>query len=212
MNIIRLCSTVMLAVCLLFPALSLAGSLSDKDHALLIRIDERLNQVDKRFEQIDKRFDQVDKRFEQVDKRFDQVDKRFEQVDKRFDEFRIDMNKRFEQVNKRFEELRMDMNKRFEMMDKRFAELRTDMNKRFEEMLQIMLGIVAAFAAIVAVTISFAIWDRRTMVRPFEDKVKSMEDEIASDRRKLHGILEVLRKYARKDERLAELLRSLSLL
>ena len=129
------------------------------------------------------------------------MDKRFEQVDKRIDELRMDMNRRFEQVDKRMTELRMDMNKRFE-----------DMNKRFDSMLKIMLGIVAAFSSIVAVAIGFAIWDRRTMVRPFEVKIKTIEDEMLVDRRKLDGILEALKKYARNDKRLADLLKSLSLL
>ena len=145
MKILRLFAIIFLVINLTVASVAAAG-FTDKDRALLIRLDERLNQVDKRFEQVDKRFEELrndmNKRFEQVDKRFEQVDKRFEQVDKRFEQ----VNKHFEQVDKRFEE----------------------MNRHFEQMLDIMLGVVAAFASIVAVTIGFAIWDRRTMVRPFE--------------------------------------------
>ncbi len=90
-----------------------------------------------------------------------QVDKRFEQVDRRLEELRQDMNKRFEQVDKRFElvdkrieELRKDTNKRFE-------ELRQDMNARFDQMNTYILITVTAFASLVAVTIGFALWDKR---------------------------------------------------
>ncbi len=135
---------------------SAGDSFTQKDRELLVRLDERLNQIDKRFEQIDKRFEQVDKRFEQVDKRISELredmNKRFELVDKRF-----------QQVDRRFEELRQDMNSRFAQVD-----------KRFEAMQNLMMAIIGAFAAIVAVTIGFAIWDRRTMIRPFEFQMKEI--------------------------------------
>jgi len=123
----------------------------------------------------------------------------------RLDERLNQIDRRFEQQNKRIEDLRGDMNKRIE-------DLREDMNKRFDFMLNTMIGIVSAFAAIVAVTIGFAIWDRRTMVRPFEDKVKKIESDIANDHEKLHNLITALKKLAKTDSRLAEVLRAFSLL
>ena len=136
------------------------------------------------------------------------LDERLNQMDKRIQELREDMNKRFEQVDKRFEELRQDMNNRFEQVDKRFEQV----NKRFETIQQLMMAIVGAFAAIVAATIAFALWDRRTMVRPFEDKVKKIEDDIAGDKKKTERLISVLREYAKKNEDVAKILRSFSLL
>ena len=46
-----------------------------------------------------------------------------------------------------------------------FQQLRQDINARFAELHQLMLGMLGAFAALVAATIGFALWDRRTMVR-----------------------------------------------
>ena len=125
-----------------------------------------------------------------IDERLNQVDKRFEQIDKRFDELRQDMNKRFEQVDTRFEQV----------------------DKRFESLQNMMMAIVGAFAAIVAVAIGFAIWDRRTMVRPFEDKVKKIEIDIVSDRKRLELLFEVLRNYAEKHPDLADILKQFSIL
>ena len=176
MKIPGICLIITLLAGCLFPVSSFAAGFTEKDRALLIRLDERLNQVDKRFEQ----------------------------MDKRFNELRCDMNKRFEQVDKRFEQV----DKRFEQNDKRFE----DMNKRFDSMLKIMLGIVAAFASVVAVAIGFAIWDRRTMIRPFEDRTREIEEKISIDHKKLHDMIEILKKYASQDKKLAELLRSLYLL
>ena len=83
-------------------------------------------------------------------------------------EQRLDaMEKRFEQVDKRFEQV-----------DKRFEELRADMNARFEQQHNTIMILIGVFATITAVTIGFALWDRRTMIRPFETKVKEIEANI----------------------------------
>ena len=153
--------------------------------------EERFKQIDKRFEQIDKRFEQIDKRFEQIDKRFEQIDKRFEQVDRRITELREDMNKRFEQVDKRFEQV-----------DRRFAQI----DKRFEEIITFMWMLVVVFIGVTGVTISFALWDRRTMIRPFEDKVKELEKE------KIDKVIASLRKLAETDKKVAEVLGQFGLL
>ena len=74
------------------------------------------------------------------------TNQRFEQVDQRFAEQRED-------INQRFAEQREDINQRFEQVDKRFAEMMS--------FLQIITGI---FTVIMAATIGFAFWDRRTAI------------------------------------------------
>ena len=54
------------------------------------------------------------------------------------------------------------MDQRFEQMDQRFEGI----EQRLDRMVGLFLGTVGAFAAIVASTIGFAIWDRRTTLRP----------------------------------------------
>jgi len=167
MKKIRCSINIVLVLLFSFPVVFItnpvsAGSFTEKDRELLIRLDERLEQIDKRFEQIDNRF----------------------------------------------EELRHDMDKRFEQVDKRFEQV----DKRFETLTNLMICIVAAFAAIVAATMGFAIWDRRTMIRPFEDKVRKMDEDILKDRKRLDDFLDALRSYARTNKKLAEILRDFSLL
>ncbi len=93
-------------------------------------------------------------------------------------------------------------------MDKRFEAI----DKRFDQMINLFLGIVGAFTAIVAVSIGFAIWDRRTMIRPFETKVKSIEEELAGNKRALQSLLEALRELSKEDEKLLQILKKFSLL
>jgi len=87
-----------------------------------------------------------------------------------------------------------EMDERFEAMDKRFDQLNN-----------LIIGIIGAFSAIVAVTIGFAIWDRRSMIRPFEDKVEEL-------RKTDQKFLEILKTLAREDKKLAEVLKSFGIL
>ncbi len=89
------------------------------------------------------------------------------------------------------------------------AQLRQDMNAQFDRLSQLMLGILGAFTVLVAVTIGFALWDRRTIVRPFESKVQA---ELARDRESLHSLLEAFRSLGKSDERVADVLRQFRLL
>ena len=106
---------------------------------------------------------------EALSQRFEQVDKRFEQVDKRFEELRADMNARFEQVN-----------------------------ARFGQMISLFIGIIAAFAGIVGCTIAFAIWDRRTALKPVSEETGK--------------VVRVLREYAQEEPRLAGILERMGML
>jgi len=86
-------------------------------------------------------------------------------------------------------------------MDKRFEAI----DRRFDQLNNLIIGIIGAFSAIVAVTIGFAIWDRRSMIRPFEDKVEEL-------RKTDQKFLEILKALAREDKKLAEVLKSFGIL
>ena len=101
-----------------------------------------------------------------------------------------EMDKRFEAIDKRFEAI----DRRFEAIDRRFDQLNN-----------LIIGIIGTFSAIVAVTIGFAIWDRRSMIRPFEDKVEEL-------RKTDQKFLEILKTLAREDKKLAEVLKSFGIL
>jgi len=98
-------------------------------------------------------------------------------------------------------QLREDMNKQFDRAD-----------AQFDRIVNIMLGILGAFAAMCGGTIWFALWDRRTMIRPFEDKVKKIEDDISENRNKLHTLLEAFKTLSKTDEKVANILKKFNLL
>ncbi len=95
-------------------------------------------------------------------------------------------------------EFKDSVDKRFEQMDKRFEEFRNYMDKRFEQLITFLWILSAIFVGIVAVTIAFALWDRRTIIKPFEEK--------------LTRFISVLKELAKTDEKLAEALRKFGFL
>ena len=105
-------------------------------------------------------------------------------------------------------QLREDMNKQFDRVDAQFDRI----DKQFDRLVNIMLGIFGAFAAMCGGTIWFALWDRRTMIRPFEDKVKKTEDDISENRNKLHTLLEAFKTLSKTDEKVATILKKFNLL
>jgi hypothetical protein len=107
-----------------------------------------------------------------------------------------EMDKRFDAVDKRFD-----------AVDKRFEEV----DKRFNLLLNIFMAMLAAFTGITASTIGFAIWDRRTMIRPFEDKVKKIEDNIAANSDKIKMLIETLRGLGKTDDNVAEVFKKFNL-
>ena len=101
---------------------------------------------------------------------------------------------RLTRIEKVYKDLQWEIDKRFEQVDKRFD----DINKQFDRLIDIFISIIVAFAAGAAVNIGFAIWDRKTTLKPAMNRVEKLES--------------VLRKYAEKEPRLAEERRNLGLL
>ena len=124
-----------------------------------------------------------------------------ESTDKRFMEFREYVDKRFEQVDKRFEQL-----------DNRFVEFREYVDKRFEQVINFLWMLIAIFVALTSVTIGFAIWDRRTMIRPFEEKMKKVDKELDIEKEKVESLILSLRELARKDSNVSAILKQFNLL
>jgi len=136
--------------------------------------------------ELDNRFTAMDKRFEATDKRVESIDKRFESIDKRF-----------------------------ESIDKRFETIEISINTQFDRLHQLILGVLGAFVALFSGTIGFALWDRRTMIRPFEvfeTKVKGMERDLSDNKKGVTDLLDALRALSRRDEKVAEVLRQFHLL
>lgn len=112
-------------------------------------------------------------------------------------EFKDSVDKRFEQIDKRFEQV----DKRFEQVD-----------KRFEQIINFMWMLVAIFVGITGATIGFAIWDRRSMTRPFEITVREIKGELELEKHKVESLILSLRELSKKDEDVSAILKRFNLL
>jgi hypothetical protein len=112
-------------------------------------------------------------------------------------EFKDSVDKRFEQMDKRFEEFRDYVDKRFEQID-----------KRFEQMISFLWILSGIFVGILAVTIGFAFWDRRTIIR----RAKSEAVEEIERSGKLKDLLNAFRELGKKNPEVAEILEKFGLL
>ena len=84
---------------------------------------------------------------------------------------------------------------------------------RFDWKYRLIWWILGALVALaIGAAIGFALWDRRTMLRLLEDRIKAVEDKQARDHERLDSLLEVFRSLGRGDERVAEMLRQSRLL
>ncbi len=110
---------------------------------------------------------------------------------------------------------RADMDARFTSIDARFTSIDarfTSMDAQFDRLWNMMLGILAAFTALTGCTISLIIWDRRTAIRPFETKVRSIEEAFSDNRLQVLALVEAMRRLGQRDERVAEVLKEFHLL
>ncbi|MCU0287570.1 MAG: hypothetical protein MUF15_14400 [Acidobacteria bacterium] len=105
-----------------------------------------------------------------------------------------------------------EMDKRIDQVDKRISELREDMNNRFSQMMNFIWILAALFGGMLAVTISFALWDRRTMIRPFETKVDEINGRINKNEEKIKNLLIAIREYAAKDKKFAAFIERFNIL
>ncbi len=113
-------------------------------------------------------------------------------------EFKDNVDKRFEQMDKRLAEFQNSA-------DKRLAEFQSSVDKRFEQMMTFMWILASVFGGLVAATIGFAVWDRRTALTPALRRSRELEE-------REERVERALRELAQTDPRVAEALKHTGLL
>jgi len=110
------------------------------------------------------------------------------------------INERINYLNERIDNL----NSRIDNLQKQIDDLREDMKWQF--------GVL--FTLIVAL-FGFIIWDRRTFMKPLEEKVISLNEETKNIKEKVQlneRLLQALRELSLTDEKLREILKQFNLL
>ncbi|MBF0620330.1 MAG: hypothetical protein HQL54_00240 [Magnetococcales bacterium] len=109
--------------------------------------------------------------------------------------------------------------KRFDHSDKRMDDLRMDMNTKFTDLRETMLVMFGALVSLIIALFGYIAWDRRSMVKPLGKRLDIMEQNLERDFEVSNAegsmprrLLKALRELANSDEKLANVLRSFSLL
>ena len=108
------------------------------------------------------------------------------------------------ELSVRVDELEKRMNERFEQVDKRFEQV----NNRFNDMFNFFYILTGIFTAIMAASIGFSFWDRRTVIQQARKEAIEFIEQEGLTRR----MLEALRAAAQENEALAKAMRSSRLL
>jgi predicted PurR-regulated permease PerM len=127
----------------------------------------------------------------------------------------VQLNQRIDSMEKRITERFEASDKQFESIDKRFESI----DKRFENLTNIVFTLFGAMISLIIAIFAYIAWDRRTMMHPIQARLQALEADIAHDLdlshkqgSRLTRLLEVFRSMAKTDPKIAEALRSLSLL
>lgn len=138
-----------------------------------------------------------------------EIVERLTRLETRLDEglkaLREDIQQLREDMNRQNQQLREDMNRQNQ-------QLREDMDKQFARQFRLTLALLGAFSALVAAIIGFALWDRRTMIRPFERAVTSLTEELTTNRQRLEALLDALRALGQRNPEVASVLKQFNLL
>jgi len=115
----------------------------------------------------------------------------------RLEEGQKGLNKRIDDLGKRMD----DLGKRMDDLSARLDDGQKALNKRIDDLRSLTYVVLAGIIAL----IGFVIWDRRSALSPVITKTKELEERDDLTFR-------VLKEYARKEPKLAEVMRNLGLL
>ncbi|RUM42335.1 MAG: hypothetical protein DSY80_07300 [Desulfocapsa sp.] len=132
------------------------------------------------------------------------------------------MNQRFvsqgKEMNQRFVSQGKEMNQRFTAIDQRFTAVdqRFDsIDKRLSFFQNLMLVLIAGVFGL----IGYIVWDRKTALRPLEQRMIRLETEVSHDLElhhddgsRLSRLVGALRELAKTDKKVEAVLRTFSLL
>ena len=190
-------------------------------------LNQRINDVNTRIDDVNTRIDDLDKKLSQriddTNQRIDDLDKKLSQ---RIDDLDRKLSQRIDGTNQRIDDLDKKLSQRINDLDRKLSQRIDDTNRRIDDTNQrisdlydINLTMFAILAALITGLFGYIIWDRRTMMKPVQERLERLEKDIERDLelRNEHGsiparLLNVLRELAKTDAKLAAVLRSFSLL
>ncbi len=118
-------------------------------------------------------------------------------------------------LDKRLSDMQAFNEQRFASIDQRFASI----DQRFTDLQNTMLSLFGALIALIIALFGYIAWDRRTMFKPMIARLERIERDLERDLElghdqgsRLTRLVVMMREMAKTDPKIAEALRSCSLL
>ena len=190
-------------------AVKVAPRITDREIVeALTEIKAGQRHLNQRIDDTNQRIDDLDKKLSQ---RIDDTNQRIDDLDKKLSQRINDLDRKLSQ---RIDDLDRKLSQRIDDTNRRID----DTNQRISDLYDINLTMFAILAALITGLFGYIIWDRRTMMKPVQERLERLERDIERDLdlRNEHGsiparLLNALRELAKTDEKLAAVLRSFSL-
>ncbi len=122
-------------------------------------------------------------------------------------------------LNQRMDSLESSLNQRMDSLESSLNNRMDDMNNRMDDINNTMLTLFGAIIALIVGIFGYIAWDRRTMMKPMQTRIESLEKDIQrdldlthSEGSKLTRLINALRELAGSDKKVAELLHKFSLM
>jgi len=128
------------------------------------------------------------------------MEEKIESLEKEIGSLRNEINARFEAMDQKF----AAMDEKFAAIDEKFAAMDEKieaMDDKFESKFSMLFTLIYFVLGGIMGLIGFVLWDRRTFIKPFEDRVNDVED-------KNTRIINSLREQAKNNPSLAEILKN----
>ena len=145
----------------------------------------------------------------------------------RLDQMQASMDQRFEQMqasmDQRFEQMQTSMDQRFEQVqtsiDQRFEQMQTSMDQQIGRLHTMMTSMFGLLSALIITLFGYIIWDRRTALKPLEERFNQLAKDLEHDLQIRHDsgslltrLVGALRELAVEDAKVEKVLKSFSLL
>lgn len=145
----------------------------------------------------------IDQGFEKVKHQFDAVQKQFDAV-----------NQRFDSIEKRMEDSNKSLNQRIDDLSQRINNFEDQMRYQYEDLKSFMkwgFGILfSMFSLGMTALVGFILWDRRTFVKPLEEKQKDYDKYLSEHENNVADNKRHITKIERENKIMKEMLVRLS--
>ncbi len=152
---------------------------------------------------------------QQIQQTNENLKQQIQQINAQIQQTKVDLEQQIQQSHD-------TLNQRIDDMMIHFNNMANNFNQRFDSIINLVIALFSAVMVLIVGLVGYMIWDRRTAQKPLREKMKRMEEKtLGIDEHLAMGhpsgsiiqrMLAAFRELAKTDEKVADILRTFSLL